>query len=98
MAGDAGQHVDPGLGMQVEADLPRLAGKGGFRHQRKRRRAQLQRVQAQQEVMHHWVADDGELENVIRLDAAFPRRLGGQFVDRVAHHLGRFVGVGGVEL
>jgi predicted YcjX-like family ATPase len=89
MAGDAGQHIDPGAGVERDVDLRGLdvdrAGDG----QREGCAAKLGRVDAQEQMMHDRVADEDRVENVGAVDLAFLADLVDQAVDRFAH--GNFV-------
>ena len=66
--GDAGQDVDPGARMGPQPELRGRQLQGGVDGQRERRRAQWRRVDAQDQVVHDRVADEGELEDLDALD------------------------------
>ena len=64
MAGDAGQHIDIGAGIELEIELAggQVIGKAG--RQRKGRAAELGRIDAEEQMMHHRIADEDDFENV----------------------------------
>ena len=67
MAGDAGQHVDPGVGMHAsEVELARPERHRLVGGERERRAAELGRIDAEQQVMHDRIADEGQLQDVAR--------------------------------
>ena len=62
MARDAGQHVGLGMGMGgFDVQLARGQGNRLIAGEGKGRTAQLDRIDPQQQVVHHRVADEGEL-------------------------------------
>ena len=96
VARDAGQDVDARTRIDVEVDVARRQGKPAGGREREGRAAQLGRVDAEQQMVHDRVADEGRVENVAARDARFVRNLADQRVDRVAHglgHLGLAAGV-----
>ena len=76
VAGDAGQDVDAGVRVQAELDLlgPEVQRVGGG--QRERGLAELDRVDAEQQVVHDRVADDHRLEDQLRARRGPRRRPG----------------------
>ena len=66
VTGDARQDVDAGAGVGAQAELRRGRADRPVRGQRERRATERRRVDAEQEVMHDRVADEGELEDLDR--------------------------------
>ena len=86
MAGDAGQGEDARAGRDVEAEVAGRASIGAVDGEREGRAAELDRIEAEEEVMHDRVADRGHLENVVARRCRLPsRRCADQAVDRLAH-------------
>ena len=71
VAGDAGQHVDPGARMRSHTQFRGGQLDRGVGGQRERRGAEWRRIDAEQEVVHDRVADDRELEDLGSLDPGF---------------------------
>ena len=97
MPRDAGQKVD--LGRGCDGGQPDLAGgqgqaaRGG---EREGRLPKLDRVDAEEQVVHHRVADDDRLEDQRGVDASLGGDLGGEGRDGFLHgagHLGVTAGV-----
>ena len=97
MPGDAGQQVEPGVRMHREIDLARPQGHRVRGCQRERGPAEFNRVDAQQQVVHHRVADEDALENVGGGDPGLRGDLADQGVDRLAHRLGHLDRPAGVH-
>ena len=89
MTGDAGQHVDPPAGVDVERDVARAQAEPAGAGQREGGAAQLGRIDAEQQVVHDRIADEGRVEDVAARDAGVCRRLADQRVHRAAHGLGQ---------
>ena len=70
MAGDAGQAIDESAGRDIEAEFARARLKGAVECQRERRAAKLGRIEAEEQMMHDRIADDGDFENIAARDAA----------------------------
>ena len=51
--------------------------------------AELDRIDAKQQMMHDRVADEGRVENVLGRDPRFGRRIGDQSINRLADSLGQ---------
>ena len=98
VAGDAGQEVDAGVLVQAELDLlgPEVQRVGGG--QREGGHAELDRVDAEHEVVHDRVADDHRLEDQARaVDAGLGRRLAGEVVEGGADGAGHLQRAAGVQ-
>ena len=91
VAGDAGQHVDARVAMDGEVDLGRPHRQRRVGRQRERRAAQLDRIDAEQQMMHDRVADERRLEDLLARDADLPRDVGDEAVDRGAHGVGHLL-------
>ena len=89
MAGDAGQEVDPGARMRVQAQLRGAQFHGRIDGQRERRRAQRRRVDAQDQVVHDRVADEGQFQDLRALDAGLVRERREEPIERFADRLGQ---------
>ena len=80
MAGDAGQHEDPGIGMDAQIDLGRPQGDRAVAGERERRAAELDRVNAEHDVIARRTPGftGADLANVINeaalLTARFDRK------------------------
>ena len=95
--GDARQHVDACVPVNGEVDLGRPEGQRGIGRERERRAAQLQRTDAEQQVVHDRVADERRLEDVLARDARLPRDVRGEIVDRAAHDVGQLLFAAGIH-
>ena len=84
VAGDAGQDVDARTGVDEQAELGRGRVDRPVRGERERRAAERGRVDAEQEVMHDRVADEGQLEDLDPLDPGPHRERGDQPVECLA--------------
>ena len=88
VAGDAGQGVDAGARMQRRG---RARGaqfeREGLGGERKRCAAELHRIDAEHQVVHDRVADDGHLEDVRHAQLGLARHLGGERVECAAHRI-----------
>ena len=91
MARDAGQHIGPGAGVQLQIKFFRRAGDGQSRGECKGRAAELDGVDAEEQVMHDGVADQHHLENVGDVDAALLRHILGQGIQRLPDGGGHFL-------
>ena len=91
MAGNTRQHIDARIAMDMEIDLHRPQRDGAVGGQRKRRATELDRVDAQQQVVHDGIADEGGLQDVGGGDADLPRDIGGEFVDGATHGVGHLL-------
>ena len=65
VAGDARQHVDARVAVNGEIDLGRPQRQRGVGRERERRAAQLDRADAEQQVVHDRIADERRLEDVL---------------------------------
>ena len=74
VARDARQDVYPRVGFDVQVELGRRASPPR-RWPARRARRRARRIDAEQQVMHDRVADDRELEDVVRVDARPPAEL-----------------------
>jgi hypothetical protein len=97
VAGDARQDVDPRPGVCLELQLRGPDADGAIRGQGERRGPERDRVDPEQEVMHDRVADDGELEDLVALDARAHRELGDEAVQRLADRDGHLAGALGMH-
>jgi hypothetical protein len=88
VAGDAGQHVELGAGIELEIDIACTAGDRQSARQCKRRPAELGRVDPEEQVMHHRIADHRKLEDVADLAPRKVGNLAGERVDRAADRAG----------
>ena len=91
MARDAGQHVHPRVRMHIDAERARRLLDGLIRGERERRAAEFGRVETEHEVMHDRVADQRDLEDLLRLGARVARHIGGEFAERRAHSDGHLL-------
>ncbi len=78
--------------MQGESELRGAQAQRGVGGERKRRTAELHRIDAQQQVVHDRVADHGYLEDVRYAHLRFARHLGGERVECAAHRRGHLLG------
>ena len=97
VARDTRQDVDTRAGIDVELDVGRRHCQSAGGREREGRAAQLGRVDAEQQVVHDRVADEGSVENVAARDACLVRNLADQRVDRAAHGLGQLGFAAGVH-
>ena len=67
--------------MEIERELAGRQGERPVEGQRERRLPQLHRVQAEQQVVHDGIADQGDFQDLLRRGAALRRRL----VEQVPH-------------
>ncbi len=97
VAGNAGQDVDAGVGVEAEFDLlgPEVERVGGG--EREGCLAELGGVDAEQEVVHDRVADDHGLEDQGRGDAGFGGGLDGQRVEGLSDRAGHLLRATGVH-
>ena len=91
MAGNAGQHIDAGIAVDAEVNLHRPQGDGAVGGERKGGAAQLGRVNAEQQVVHDGIANEGGFQNVLRRDAGLRRHVRCQGVQGLAHNSGHFL-------
>src|SRR3546814_6043569 len=75
VAGDAGQHVDPRVGMEAQVELARPQRDAGIGGQREGRAAEFRRVDAEQQMVHDRIADrseekTSELQSLMRITYA----------------------------
>ena len=88
---DTGQDIGPCAGVDRTEVQVGCAHVDGVRHgERKRRLAQLNRIDPQQQVVHHGVTDHGEFDNRLRVDLGVRAERCRQFVQRLAHGGGHF--------
>ena len=95
--GDARQHVDARVAVNREVDLGRPQRQRRIGRERERRAAQLERADAEQQVMHDRIADERRFEDVLARDARLPRDLRGEIVDRAAHDVGQLLLAAGIH-
>ena len=91
MPGDAGQHINARIAVDREIDLDSPQRDGTIGGQRKRRPAEFDRIDAQQQVVHDGVADEGGLQDVGGRYPNLACHIGGEFVDRAANRLGHLL-------
>jgi hypothetical protein len=97
VAGDAGQDIGAGVGMEMEVELLGPEGDARVGGEREGRAAELRRIDAQQQVMHDRVADEGGVEDLLFCNPCFFGHLLGEVVDGLAHHLGHLFLAAGVH-
>ena len=85
MAGDARQHIDLRVAIQFEVDDIRPQGQRVIDRERKRRAAELDGIDAEQQMMHDGVADQRGLEDVLMRNAGLPGHVHGERAKRFAH-------------
>ncbi len=85
MTGDTGQHINTGVAVDREVNFRGPQGDGAVGRQRKRRAAQLHRVDTQQQVVHDGITDKGGFQNIGGLRPDPLRHLHRQGVERLAH-------------
>ena len=90
--GDRGQHESARAGVEGEAELGRAQRQSTVARECEGSAAELDRIDAEEEVLHDRVADEARLEDVASLDARLARRLGREIVDGAAH-CGRELGL-----
>ena len=78
VAGDAGQHVDARVAMQLQVDDVRAQGERVVDRERERRAAEFDRIDAEQQVMHDRIADQRRFEDVLVRHAGHARHVGGE--------------------
>ena len=88
VARDAGQDVDARVGVHGDPERGRRQRQRLVDRERERRAAELDRIDAEHEVMHDRVADERKLEDVGRLDPGLAREFGGERRERIADRLG----------
>ena len=91
VAGDARQGVDACAGIEVQGDLARLEAQGFIGREREGRAAELDRIDAEHEVVHDRVADDGHLEEVGYRDLGLARHVSGEAIEGATHRLGHLL-------
>ena len=64
MARDAGQHIALRPGIEFQVKLAGRAGDGKARGQRKGRAAKLRGINAEEQVVHHRIADEDDFQNI----------------------------------
>ena len=98
VAGDAGQEVDAGVLVQAELDLlgPEVERVGGG--EREGGHAELDRVDAEDEVVHDRVADDHRLEDQLAGDAGLGGGLAGEVVEGGADGAGHLAAPPGFSM
>ena len=89
MARDAGQAVEPCLGVCVQTHLHGAGIDRITRGQRKGRCAEVDWINAQQDVVHDRVRHQGDLENVFDLIRCLACKLHKQAVNRLANRAGQ---------
>ena len=91
MAGDAGQRIDERARRDVEPQLARPRFVSAVDRKRERRAAEFGRIEAENEMMHDRIADQGRFEDFAARDARLARRLADQRVHRLAHRPRQFL-------
>ena len=76
MARNTRQQIDAGGGVDVQIQVFGPQAQRAGRRQRKGRLAQLKGVNAEQQVVHHRVADKDRIDDQVRRDIPFGRDLG----------------------
>jgi hypothetical protein len=97
VAGDAGQDVGPGVGMEVQLQLLGPEGDARVGGEREGRPAELRRIDAEQQMMHDRVADEGGVEDLVDGDIRLSGDLLGEVVDGLAHHLSHLFLAAGIH-
>ena len=64
MTGNARQHIDPSARIEFQRQIARRQHHGVGGRQGERRTAEFDRINAEEKVMHHRVADKGRIQNV----------------------------------
>ncbi len=97
MARDAGKHVDgrARINLQVQVTRPRMQCAIG--RERERRAAELHGTDAEEQVMHDWIAGNRDIQDVPGFDAGLARDVRDELVDTVAHDVRQFVGCLGMH-
>ena len=83
--GDQRQRVGTRARVRDDAELADRHGQRFVGHERKRRAAELGRVEPEDEVVHDRVADDDELEDVVARRVGLRAELAHQLVEAAAH-------------
>jgi hypothetical protein len=91
VAGDAGQHVGAGAGVDWKAELGRLEAQPRVEGERERRASELRRVDPEKKVVHHGVPHERHLEHVGALYTGFFAELGGELGEAAAHGPGELL-------
>ena len=92
VAGDAGQDVDPAARVEVQVELGGGRADGPVGGQGEGRRAERDRVDPEEQVVHDRVADDGQFEDVGHRDPGRRGQAGDEAVERLAHGAGHLAG------
>ena len=97
MTGDTGQHIGDGAPIDRNAKVAGREVDRLLHRQGEGRAAQLQRADAEQQMMHDRVAHERQAEDVLRLDAGVGYGSGHEFVDGSAHLAGQFIAALGIH-
>ena len=89
VAGDAGQNIDRGAGIDGQAEFPGAEIECVVRGQRERRGAKFDRTYAEEQVVHDRVAGDRHVEDIVGLDVGLARDTGDEFVDSIPDNVGQ---------
>ena len=92
VAGDAGQDVDPRAGVQGQVERVGGGPDRSIRGQGERRRAERDRVDPEDEVVHDRVADEDELEDLVAAGTGGRDQPADQPVERLADGPGHLAG------
>ena len=89
MPGDTRQNIDTGTLVHIQPDLACTQFDRCINGQRERRATKFHRINAQKKVMHHRIADQHNLDDIISSKPSLFSRTGDQFLqpfnDRAGH-------------
>ena len=91
MAGDAGQQVDTGRGVDVEIQFSGAQGERIRGGQGKRRLSQFKGINAQEQVVHHRVTDKNRIHDQILVNLGLGSDLGEQGIHALTHRAGHLL-------
>ena len=97
MARDTGQAVEPCLGVRIQTHLGGAGVDRITRGQRKRRGAQIDRVNAEHNVVHDRIRYQSDLENILDLIRRRACELNKEAIDRLSNRAGQQFGAFGVH-
>ena len=85
---DARQEVRAGAGVDVHPEVARPHGHAAVDHERERLHSELGGIDAEHQMVHGRVADQGRLDDVLAVDSRLRRDGGGELPDRALHRGG----------
>ena len=85
---DARQEVRAGAGVDVHPEVARLHGHAAIDHERERLHPELGGIDAEHQMVHRRVADQGRLDDVVAVDARLRGHGAGEIADRALHRGG----------